>query len=174
MDINTNIQYLKGVGEKRAKILNKLGIFTVGDLLRFYPRDYMDWSKVTSITGAPFDTNCCVRAIVNHKPKGAKVRKGMTIYKTVATDGEALMDITIFNNKYAAESLEAGEEYLFYGKVGGNFRRREMSSPMIAPVENGLRIRPVYHQSAGINSKAIEKLVRQAYEIRKDYFVDCM
>ncbi len=172
MDINTNIQYLKGVGEKRAKILNKLDIFTVGDLLRFYPRDYMDWSKTTSITGAPFDANCCVRAVVNHKPRGAKVRKGMTIYKTVATDGEALMDITIFNNKYAAESLEAGGEYLFYGKVGGNLRRREMTSPMISPVENGLRIRPIYHQSAGINSKAIEKLVRQAYEIRKDYFTD--
>ena len=68
MDKNTNIQYLKGVGEKRAKILNKLGIFTVGDLLRFYPRDYMDWSKISSIAAAPFDTNCCVRAIVNHKP----------------------------------------------------------------------------------------------------------
>ena len=174
MDKNTNIQYLKGVGEKRAKILNKLDIFTVGDLLRFYPRDYMDWSKITSIAGAPFDTNCCVRAIVNHKPRGAKIRKGMTIYKTVATDGESLMNITIFNNKYAAESLEAGEEYLFYGKVGGNFHRREMSSPLIAPVENGIRIRPIYHQSAGINSKAIEKLVRQAYEARKDYFVDCI
>ena len=174
MDKNTNIQYLKGVGEKRAKILNKLDIFTVGDLLRFYPRDYMDWSKITSIAGAPFDTNCCVRAIVNHKPRGAKIRKGMTIYKTVATDGESLMNITIFNNKYAAESLEAGEEYLFYGKVSGNFHRREMSSPLIAPVENGIRIRPIYHQSAGINSKAIEKLVRQAYEARKDYFVDCI
>lgn len=174
MDKNTNIQYLKGVGEKRAKILNKLGIFTVGDLLRFYPRDYMDWSKITSIAAAPFDTNCCVRAIVNHKPRGAKIRKGMTIYKTVATDGESLMNITIFNNKYAAESLEAGEEYLFYGKVGGNFHRREMASPLIAPVENGIRIRPIYHQSAGINSKAIEKLVRQAYEARKDYFVDCI
>lgn len=174
MDKNTNIQYLKGVGEKRAKILNKLGIFTVGDLLRFYPRDYMDWSKITSIAGAPFDTNCCVRAIVNHKPRGAKIRKGMTIYKTVVTDGESLMNITIFNNKYAAESLEAGEEYLFYGKVSGNFHRREMSSPLIAPVENGIRIRPIYHQSAGINSKAIEKLVRQAYEARKDFFVDCI
>ncbi len=174
MDINTNIQYLKGVGEKRAKILNKLDIFTVGDLLHFYPRDYMDWSKITSITAAPFDGNCCIRAIVNHKPRGAKIRKGMTIYKTVATDGESLMDITIFNNKYAAESLEAGEEYLFYGKVGGNLRRREMTSPMIAPVENGMRIRPIYHQSAGINSKAIEKLVRQAYDIRKDYFIDCI
>ncbi len=174
MDKNTNIQYLKGVGEKRAKILNKLGIFTVGDLLRFYPRDYMDWSRITSIAAAPFDTNCCVRAIVNHKPRGAKIRKGMTIYKTVVTDGESLMNITIFNNKYAAESLEAGEEYLFYGKVGGNFHRREISSPLIAPVENGTRIRPIYHQSAGINSKAIEKLVRQAYEARKDYFIDCI
>lgn len=174
MDKHTNIQFLKGVGEKRAKILNKLGIFTVGDLLRFYPRDYMDWSKITSITAAPFDGNCCIKAVVNHKPRGAKIRKGMTIYKTVATDGEALMDITIFNNKYAAESLEAGEEYLFYGKVGGNLRRREMTSPLIAKAEGGERLRPVYHQSAGINSKAIEKLVKQAYAARRDYFTDCI
>ena len=172
MDRNTNIQYLKGVGEKRAKILNKLGIFTVGDLLRFYPRDYMDWSKITSVTAAPYDENCCVRAIVNHKPKGAKIRKGMTIYKTVATDGEALMNITFFNNKYTAESLEAGKEYLFYGKVTGNFHRREMSSPLVSPVDKGMRIHSIYHQSAGINSRAVEKLVRQAYEIRNDYFVD--
>lgn len=174
MDKNTNIQYLKGVGEKRAKILNKLGIFTVGDLLRFYPRDYMDWSKISSIAAAPFDSNCCIRAVVNHKPSGAKIRKGMTIYKTVVTDGESLMNITIFNSKYTADSLEAGKEYLFYGKVGGNFYRREMSSPMVAPVETGMRIHPVYHQSAGINSKAIEKLVRQAYGERNDYFIDCI
>lgn len=174
MDRNTNIQYLKGVGEKRAKILNKLGIFTVGDLLRFYPRDYMDWSRISTITGAPFDENCCIKAVVNHKPRGAKIRKGMTIYKTVATDGEALMDITIFNSKYTAEALEAGEEYLFYGKVGGNLRRREMTSPLISKVEDGERLRAVYHQSAGINSKGIEKLVRQAYELRQDYFEDCI
>lgn len=174
MDRTTNIQYLKGVGEKRAEILSKLGIFTVGDLLRFYPRDYMDWSRITTITAAPFDTNCCVKAVVNHKPRGAKIRKGMTIYKTVATDGEALMDITIFNNKYAAEALEAGEEYLFYGKVGGNLRRREMTSPLIEKAETGARLRPVYHQTAGINSKAIEKLVKQAYSIRQDYFEDCL
>lgn len=174
IDKNTNIQYLKGVGEKRAKILNKLGIFTVGDLLRFYPRDYTDWSKITSITAAPFEGNCCIRAVVNHKPGGAKIRKGMTIYKTVVTDGEALMDITIFNSKYTAEALEAGKEYLFFGKVGGNLRRREMTSPLISEVENGDRLRAVYHQSAGINSKSIEKLVRQAYELKSDYFTECI
>lgn len=174
MDRSTNIQYLKGVGEKRAKLLGKLGIFTVGDLLRFYPREYTDWSRVTSIAAAPFDEPCCIRATVDHKPKGAKISKAMTIYKTVATDGESLMNITIFNSKYTAESLEAGEEYLFYGKVGGNFHRREMTSPLVEKVTTGMRIHPIYHLTAGINSKYIEKLIRQALLSGDDYFTDCL
>ncbi len=172
MDISTNIQYLKGVGEKRAKLLGKLGIFTVGDLLRYYPREYTDWSKTTSIAAAPFDEPCCIRATVDHKPVGARVSKAMTIYKTVATDGESLLNITIFNSKYTAESLEAGEEYLFYGKVGGNFHRREMSSPLIEKASSGLRIHPIYSLTAGINSKYIEKLIRQVFSSGNDCFTD--
>lgn len=174
MDKMTDIKYLKGVGEKRAKILNKLGIFTVGDLLRFYPRDYTDWSKITPIVAAPFDEPCCIRATVDHKPRGAKISKSMTIYKTVATDGESLCNITIFNSKYLAESLEAGEEYLFYGKVGGNFHRREMTSPLIEKASVGMRIHPIYHLTAGINSKYIEKLIKQAFSSGDDYFTDCL
>lgn len=172
MDISTNIQYLKGVGEKRAKLLGKLGIFTVGDLLRYYPREYTDWSKTTSIAAAPFDEPCCIRATVDHKPVGARVSKAMTIYKTVATDGESLLNITIFNSKYTAESLEAGEEYLFYGKVGGNFHRREMSSPLIEKASSGLRIHPIYSLTAGINSKYIEKLIRQVFSSGNECFTD--
>lgn len=174
MDISTNIQYLKGVGEKRAKILGKLGIFTVGDLLRFYPREYTDWSNVTSIAAAPFDEPCCIKATVDHKPRGAKVSKAMTVYKTVATDGESLLNITIFNSKYTAESLEAGKEYLFYGKVGGNFHRREMSSPLIEKAESGQRIHSIYHLTAGINSKYIEKLIKQVFSQGDNYFTDCL
>lgn len=172
MDISTNIQYLKGVGEKRAKLLGKLGIFTVGDLLRYYSKEYTDWSKTTSIAAAPFDEPCCIRATVDHKPVGARVSKAMTIYKTVATDGESLLNITIFNSKYTAESLEAGEEYLFYGKVGGNFHRREMSSPLIEKASSGLRIHPIYSLTAGINSKYIEKLIRQVFSSGNDCFTD--
>ena len=172
MDISTNIQFLKGVGEKRAKLLGKLGIFTVGDLLRYYPREYTDWSKTTSIAAAPFDEPCCIRATVDHKPVGARVSKAMTIYKTVATDGESLLNITIFNSKYTAESLEAGEEYLFYGKVGGNFHRREMSSPLIEKASSGLRIHPIYSLTAGINSKYIEKLIRQVFSSGNEHFTD--
>ncbi|MBQ7549167.1 MAG: ATP-dependent DNA helicase RecG [Clostridia bacterium] len=174
MDKDTNIRFLKGVGEKRAGILAKLGIFTVGDLLRFYPRDYLDWRKITPIFEAPVGEVCCIKAIVNHKPHGVKIRKGMTIYKTVVTDGSGLMDITIFNSKYTAESLEAGREYLFYGKIEDNYRRRQMSSPMVAPVAGGERLVPVYRQSAGINSKYIEKLIKQAYIQGNDYFTECL
>ncbi len=174
MDISTNIQYLKGVGEKRAKLLGKLGIFTVGDLLRFYPREYTDWSKVTSIAAAPFDEPCCIRATVDHTPRGAKVSKAMTIYKTVATDGESLMNITFFNSKYTAESLEAGAEYLFYGKVGGNFHRREMTSPLVEKSASGMRIHPIYHLTAGVNSKYIEKLINQIFSSGNQWFTDCL
>ena len=174
MDEKTDIKYLKTVGEKRAKLLQKIDIFTVGDLLRYYPRDYLDWSEVCSIAEAPFDENCCIRAFVDHKPVGAKIRSGLTIYKTVVTDGESLMNVTIYNNKYAAESLCAGCEYLFYGKVGGTFRRREMNSPLIAPIEATDRIQPIYRQTAGINSRYIEKLVKQVYEAGGCTLTECI
>lgn len=174
MDKNTNIQYLKGVGEKRAKLLSKLGIFTVGDLLHYYPREYTDWSKTVSIAEAPFDEPCCIRAVVDHTPKGAKIKNSMTIYKTVATDGQSLMNLTFFNNKYTAESLVAGEEYLFYGKVGGNFHRREMTSPLVEKASLGGRIHPIYALTAGINSKYLEKLINQAFSLGIDFFEDCL
>lgn len=175
MDKSTNIQYLKGVGEKRAKLLNKLGIFTVGDLLHYYPREYTNWSETVAISEAPFDVPCCIRAVVDHTPKGAKVKNNsLTIYKTVATDGNDLMNLIFFNNKYTAESLKAGEEYLFYGKVGGTFHRREMSSPLVESVASGARIHPIYALTAGINSKYLERLVKQALSLGIDFFEDCL
>ena len=97
----SNIQFLKGVGEKRAEALSKMGIFTVGDLLRFYPRTYRDWSKVKKISDTVLDEECCVRAIVDKTPVGAMIRKGLTIFKTTVTDGSGVMKITIYNNKLA-------------------------------------------------------------------------
>jgi ATP-dependent DNA helicase RecG len=164
MELTTDIKYLKGVGEKRAQLLSKLGVFDVNALLRLYPRAYEDWSTLTSIAQTPFDTPCCVKALVNRKPSAHLVRKGLTIYKTEVTDGESLLQITIFNNKYAADKLKAGEEFLFFGKITGNLYVREMTSPDIEKPEGKQRIRPIYPQTAGINSKAIEKLVETAFE----------
>ena len=164
MDIAANIKYLKGVGEKRAAMLGKLGVHTLGDLLTLYPRAYEDWSSVIPIAGAPLGENVCIRAFVGSRCREHRIRKGMTLYKTEISDGESLLEVTFFNNKYAAERLEAGKEYLFFGKVTGKGYFRSMVSPEFAEFDGGTGLRPIYPQTAGLNSRAIEKLVRRALE----------
>ncbi|MBO5858268.1 MAG: ATP-dependent DNA helicase RecG, partial [Clostridia bacterium] len=164
MELNASIKYLKGVGEKRAAMLAKLGIFTLRDLLTFYPRTYEDWSKISSIKDAPMNENVCIRAIVGMPCKEHKIRKGMTLYKTEVTDGEMLLDITFFNNPYSAKKLEQGKEYLFFGRITGKGYFRSMNSPDFVETDGSGGIRPIYSQTAGMNSRAIEKLIRTAFE----------
>ncbi len=162
MKLDTDIQFLKGVGEKRAKLLNKLGVFSVGDLLRFYPRTYEDMSKIKKISQAQIGEVCCIKAIVDRTPKESRIRKGLTIYKTDVTDGESIMQITIFNSKYAAEKLKEGEEFLFFGKITGTLWKKEMNSPEFIKAEGGDRIRPIYPQTEGLSSRTIERLMKTA------------
>ncbi len=169
---STDIKYLKGVGSKRAELYHKLGIDTVSALLHFYPREYEDWSRTVSIAEAPFDEKCCIKAIVGHDAAEYRIRKGMTLYKTSVTDGQSVMNITIFNNKYAAARLKTGEEFLFFGKVGGTFLRREMNSPLIAKAVSGEKIRPIYRQTEGISSTLTEKLMTQAVSCIKETMYD--
>ena len=164
MELNASIKYLKGVGEKRAAMLEKLGIFTLWDLLTFYPRTYEDWSKITSIKDAPMNETVCIKAIVGMPCREHRIRKGMTLYKTEVTDGEMLLDITFFNNPYSAKKLEQGKEYLFFGKITGKGYFRSMNSPDFVETEGTGGIRPIYPQTAGMNSRAIEKLIKTAFE----------
>lgn len=169
MEFNSSIKYLKGVGERRAAMLGKLGIFTLWDLLTFYPRAYENWSNIISIKDAPPNENVCIRAIAGMPCREHRIRKGMTLYKTEVTDGESLLDITFFNNKYAAEKIERGKEYLFFGKIAVKGYYRSMNSPEFTEFEGDGRMRPIYPQTAGMNSKAIEKLVKTAFEVCDEF-----
>lgn len=164
LNFDSDIKYLKGVGEARAKLFGKLGVGSVGSLLRLYPRAYEDWKHTVAILDAVPGENCCVKATVCAPVSKALIRKGMTIYKTQVTDGEAVMKITIFNNRFAAEKLIEGEEYLFFGKVTATGFTREMSSPQIEKAVTGERIRPIYPQTQNLSSKVIEGCVKRALE----------
>ena len=168
MDISTDIRYLKGVGEKRAELFSKLGINSVGDILEYYPRMYEDWSKVKKIAETVVGETVCVKGFITHTPTKATIKKGMTIYKTGICDGEEVMELIIFNNRFAAEALKEGEEYVFFGKVGGNLYKREMTNPAFAFSEGGDRIRPIYSSSQALSTKIIEKTVRTAIDNIKD------
>lgn len=158
---STDIRYLKGVGEKRAELLRKKGIDTVGALLRFYPRAYLDWRNVTPIAECPFNENVCIRAKVVTPIKENYIRKEMTLYKFNIADESAFAEVTLFNQRFLAEKLREGGTYLFYGKLGGSFVIRQMSSPEIREGNfNG--IEPIYISSGKLSTKGIEALVKNA------------
>ncbi len=157
----TDIQYLKGVGEKRAVALKSKGIDTVGALLRFYPRAYLDWTDITPIDEAPFFDKVCIRARVTTPVETSKKRAGMTIYRFLAEDSSTTIEITLFNQQFLAQKIRVGREYLFYGRVTGGFIYRKMNSPIIAEADFG-GIEPIYPASQSISSKMLEKLVKTA------------
>lgn len=161
----TPVKYVKGVGEKRALLLSKLGINTVSDLVHFYPRTYLDFTVLTPIVKLIPDTVCCFSAVVGYTPVKNEIRKNMTVYKTMVTDGVGGVNITIFNNSYLAESLEAGKEYIFYGKVTVNRSSFEMTNPLIESADGELSMLPVYPQTANLNSRAIGKIIQNALKI---------
>ncbi len=158
---STDIRFLKGVGEKRAELLRKKGIDTVGALLRFYPRAYLDWQNITPISECHEGENVCVRAEITSPVKTANIRRGMTLYKFSAADDSGVIEVTLFNRKYLAENLREGRSYLFYGKLGYGITLRQMSSPEIMPAEY-MGIEPVYAASEGLSSKTIEKIMKNA------------
>ncbi|MFR1479046.1 MAG: hypothetical protein ACLSB9_26785 [Hydrogeniiclostridium mannosilyticum] len=156
------IQDLKGVGEKRARLFQKLGVFSVGALLRFYPRAYEDLSRPLSIREACPGEVSAVRATVLQRPAETRIRGGMTLYKCTITDGESDLFLTFFNNPYIKNLLKAGEEYIFYGKVTASFLKKEMASPEFFPAADCPAIRPVYRQTEGLSSRLIQNAVKNA------------
>lgn len=159
MNSYDNIRYVKGVGEKRAELFRQLGIESVGALLHHYPRGYIDRSHPLKLHEAPFDRPCCIKAKVFSEVREIYVRHKMVIYKFFANDGENNVEITLFNQKWIAEKLEFGKEFLFYGIVNRTLFSCEMSSPEIYDVSEQT-VMPVYRQTAGLNSKAISKVVK--------------
>ena len=159
------IQSLKGVGEKRAKLFEKLGAPSVGALLRLYPRAYEDLSSPLKILDAPLEGPCAVRATVVESPHGTRIRGGMTVYKGKADDGQTLFGLTFFNNPYVPQMLREGETYLFYGRVSANFLKREMVSPEFYPADSCPAILPVYPQTKGLSSRSIGGAERQALSL---------
>ena len=99
MQPHKDIRYLKGVGEKRAKLYEKLGITDLATLLEHYPRSYIDLTQPVSIAGAPREEAVPVRAAVVSKTGEQRIRRGLSLFKVVVTDHSSDMVITFFNTK---------------------------------------------------------------------------
>ena len=163
------ITILKGIGPTKAKQFADLNIFTLGDLICHFPRAYEDRTKLLPIEKMEVDVPACFRAMVMNTPRTAHIRKGLDLTRVQVADHTARLNLTFFNNKYAAEQLQYGKEYIFYGTLTGDFIGYNMTNPIFEAIDSQpvatRRVLPIYPLTAGLSNSVMLKAVRQAMAI---------
>ena len=166
-DLSTDVRYIKGIGEQRAKALNKLGICTLRDLIAWFPRKYDDRRQAKRIADLVPGETACVAAMIATPPTVSHIRKGMDLVKVRAVDETGVLDVTFFNQTWLKNQLVQGETYIFYGKAEGNLLRRTMASPIVEQEGRGEftgRIVPIYPLTAGVSQLILSRSIRQGLD----------
>ena len=164
LDLNQNIQFVKGVGEVRAKQLAKMGIYTLLDLITYYPREYENRTNIKEIKDFVLGENVLFKARVVGKIVTRRIRKNLTIHSFYVGDSTGNIKITVFNQNYLRNTIHEGDEYAFYGKVEGNILKYEMNSPEIVDIGKMYSIsgiRPVYPLVKGITNNYVISLMKK-------------
>lgn len=166
--ITDSVQFVKGIGPKKVKLFEKLHISTLQDALETYPRDYEDRTQITRIADIEAEDKYAVRAVLGTEPRVSRIRKGMTLVKCTIFDESGSLGVTWFNQPYAAAQLRVGQEYLFYGRVQGFGRGRQMVSPQTEKVAESDphpgRIVPVYPLTAGLTQRDMARVTEAALD----------
>ena len=176
-DLNTDVRYIKGIGEAKAKTLGKLGIFTLGDLVGWFPRRYEDRRETRPISSLIPGETACVAAMIASEPKVSHIRKGMDLVKVRAVDDTGALDVTFFNQSWLKNQLRVGETYIFYGRAEGSLLRKTMAGPVVEPEgrrEFTGRIVPVYPLTAGVSQLLLSRAIRQGLDECADILPDCL
>ncbi len=162
LNLESNIKFIKGVGEKRAELFYSLGIFDVDSLLRFYPRKYEDWTNTKTVSQVNDGDHITIKATMITPVKEHRIKRSMTLYKCRFSDGESIINVTIFNNKYLAQALRIYEDYVLFGKIDKSLTSASMSSPKIEKLDTGVCIHPIYPANGKLTSNAIAKVIKTA------------
>lgn len=170
MDKERSIRDLKGIGDKTGKLFEKLGVFTVGDLLEYYPRDYHTYGPPVPIGELKLDMAGAAAGILRQT---ASVRRFQSTQVITASlrDETGTLQLTWFNMPFLRNTLQAGTYHIFYGKVVKKNNRLTMEQPEIFTREGYQAMmesmQPVYGQTKGLGNKAITKAVAQALDGRQ-------
>ena len=174
-ELSTSVRYIKGIGEQRAKSLEKLRIFTLRDLISYFPRDYEDRRTFRKIRDLEPGETACVAAMAAAAPTLNRVRKGMELVKVRAVDETGALDVTFFNQTYMRDHIRAGEQYTFFGKAEVQGSRRTMVNPLVERENSRTmtgRIMPVYPLTAGISQLTMTRSVEQGLAACRDLLPD--
>ncbi len=176
-DLNTDVQTIVGVGEKRAAAMEKLGVRTLRELISWFPRRYEDRTELRRIADLSPDETACVAAMIAAPPTASFIRPGLTLVKLRAVDDTGVLDVTFFNQTWLKGSLRKGETYIFCGRAEGDGPRRRMASPIVEPEgrqELTGRIVPVYPLTAGVSQLVLSRCIRQGLDACADILPDVL
>ncbi len=161
----SDIEFLKGVGKARGEKYRKLGIQSPYDLIYHIPRSYLDFRAHVPIAQAELGQYNVLKLTITHKLPPQRIRGGLVICKAGATDGIDDILIVVYNNVYAFQALKENSTYYMYGKVMGNFLRKEISSPTYIKAEETVLIQPIYPLTQGLSVNMVRTNMRQALSI---------
>lgn len=177
IDFEKDVKYIKGVGPNRVNLLNKLGIFTLKDLITYYPREYEDRSKPKTIAEIADNEEVLIKAIAVSRVVEIKIRKNMCMYKLTVNDGTANCYITWFNQSYIKNIIKIGQSYYFYGKVNVKKGKVEMNSPVFdseSKLKNTGKIVPIYPSTFQLSQNALRQIIENGINEVIDYIEETM
>ena len=164
IDLEKDVKYIKGVGPNRVQLLNKLGVFTLKDLITYYPRTYEDRSKPKNIAECIDGEEVLIEAYASGRVSDVRLR-GKTMQKLVIRDETGVATAVWFNQSYLKNKFEQGKKYTFYGKVNNTFGRITINSPVFdeeGKTSNTGKIIPIYPLTFKLSQNMIRKIMENA------------
>jgi ATP-dependent DNA helicase RecG len=164
MDLNTRLDQIYGIGPSVYKKLNKLGLFTVEDILNYYPFRYDDYSQIKKINKLEHDETATIQGkIVLINNKRAKTRR-MNITEALLEDDTDQINIVWFNQPFIIKNIRVGDEVFISGKVKKTLLGYSFVSPSYEKVQekttHTARMVPIYPSTEKLTQKQIRFLVK--------------
>ena len=167
LDLYKDVQYVKGIGPKKADKLNKLGIFTLKDLLYYFPRQFEDRNNLKKIAQLEDGEKVTIKAVIS-SINTFSPKEGMTLTKIDVKDETGSAKLVFFNKSYIKNTFRPGDSILVFGKVKKKFNNLELTSCQLEYLTNSpkntCRFMPVYQLTYGVTNKEIMSIIRTVLE----------
>lgn len=164
MEQHSEIEAIKGIGEKTALLFHKLGIYTVADLLQYYPRNYEVFAAPVSVSSEYIGQIVAIRGIVLNTPVLKRVRNLQIVTTSILTD-TTKMNLTWFNMPFLKNSLKKGQCFIFRGVLQSSGNAYLIEQPKYYKEEDYYQLiealQPLYSLTAHLSNQTISKSIKK-------------
>jgi len=164
--LNTDIRFIKGVGEKRANAFNKMSVYNLWDLIYFFPRTYEDRREVKMISDLNAGDLCCIKAVCLSSVSQKRIKKNISLCGFRASDRTGVIFVKWFTNPNVKIAINKGEEFIIYGRCTKGYSGNEFEMVVMErsdSIASTLQIVPVYHLNKGLTQNVVRNAIGNAF-----------